>query len=109
MHRRRRGQPHGLADLTDRRWVALLPEAVTDELEDLESLSRQRLGHVALLAPIRRRCGFRPPPSRRSRSGWARWRSAPGRANTSSYTVPPVGPRIKHLFVRGGARWGGAT
>jgi hypothetical protein len=54
MDSRRRGEPDGLADLTDRRRVALLAQAVTDELEDLESLPGQCLGPVDLLVPIRR-------------------------------------------------------
>src|SRR6202051_1686308 len=60
----RRGQPHGFADLAHRGGVALLPKAVADELEDLESLPGQCLGHVALLVPIPLSALSSPAPPR---------------------------------------------
>ncbi len=106
---RRRRQPHGLADLPDRRGVALLPQAVADELEDLEPLPGQCLGHVALLVPFRRRSWSVPVPTSEPDRGR---RPSPttcssalepprGRRTPVRDTVAPAGPRIKHLFVTG--------
>ena len=47
--RRRRRQPHGLADLAHRRGIAPLALAVRDEVEDLQPFSAQHLGHRLLL------------------------------------------------------------
>ncbi len=90
------GQPDGFADLPHRRRVALLPQAVADELEDLESLAGQCLGHVALLVPV--------PPSGVSSVPASRGRRTPVRD-----TVLRRGAGIKHLFDLRALGWDGAV